>query len=301
MAKNVKSMVKRQSLMNEEKIHSCPVKCTVCSHSKGYTARFASFVLSAFQSMRHISNKSNHILFLIDGSLHVVLENKNIYIQTGQALFLGRNTHPHVYALQDSTIVWLEFSNRVVLGGGDILSKTAAAAAPSQEDDIPVLNLTHTMLDQLRNMQLIESPCYHLIRQYELYISMRSEYSEAQITHFFRSILRAQDDFRAFVENNYSYSDTLEEVAQKVGMSTNHFLRKFKEHFGMTAHQWLVKQKAEKLVKTIQAGETDAKLLAERFGFHSTAGLYLFCRRQVGIIFSQLLQNNTENKRITKE
>ena len=294
-------MVKRQSLISEEKVHSCPVKCTVCSHSKGYPARFTSFVLPASESVRHISNKSNHIIFLIDGSLHVVLGNKNIYIQTGQALFLGRNTHPHVHAIQDSTIVWLEFSNRVVLGGGDILSKTAAAAAPSQEDDIPVLNLTQTILAQLHNMQLIDSPCYHIIRQYELYISLRNEYSQEQVTRFFRSILRARDDFRAFVENNYSYNDTLEEAAQKVGMSPNHFLRKFKEHFGMTAHQWLVKQKSEKLVKTIQAGETDAKLLAERFGFHSTAGLYLFCRRQIGITFSQLVQNSIENKHITTE
>lgn len=34
--------------------------------------------------------------------------------------------------------------------------------------------------------------------------------------------------------------------------------------------------KSGKLVKAIQAGETNAKLLADRFGFHSTAGLYLF-------------------------
>ena len=85
-------MVKRQSLMSKEKIHHCPVGCVLCNHPTDYPARFVPFALPASQSIRHISNKSNHILFLIDGSLHVVLENKNIYIQAGQALFFGRNT-----------------------------------------------------------------------------------------------------------------------------------------------------------------------------------------------------------------
>lgn len=296
---NVISMVKRQSLMSKEKIHHCPVGCVLCNHPTDYPARFVPFALPASQSIRHISNKSNHILFLIDGSLHVVLENKNIYIQAGQALFFGRNTCPYIRATHDSTIVWLKFSNRIVLGGSDVLSKVAAANRPSHEDDIPILDLTQTMIDKLRGMQFIDSPCYHISRQYELYIAFRSEYSEEQMAQFFSSILRARDDFRAFVKNNYRYGDTLEKVAQKANMSTNHFLRKFKEHFGMTAHQWMVKQKAEKLVKAIQAGETNAKLLADRFGFHSTAGLYLFCRRQVGMTFQQLTRHVADGQSIT--
>ena len=179
------------------------------------------------------------------------------------------------------------------------MSKVAAANRPSHEDDIPILDLTQTMIDKLRGMQFIDSPCYHISRQYELYIAFRSEYSEEQMAQFFSSILRARDDFRAFVKNNYRYGDTLEKVAQKANMSTNHFLRKFKEHFGMTAHRWMVKQKAEKLVKAIQAGETNAKLLADRFGFHSTAGLYLFCRRQVGMTFQQLTRHVADGQSIT--
>lgn len=301
MEKKVNHPVKRQPLMREEKVHNCPVKCVVCSHPHGYPARFTTFVLPASESVRHISNKSNHILCLIEGSLHVVLENKNIYLQAGQALFFGRNTHPHVRATQDASIVWLEFSNRIILGVVDILSKMAAEATPTQEDDIPVLNLTQTIFAQLRNMRLIDSPCYHIIRQYELYISLRNEYSDEQVARFFRSILRARDDFHSFVEHNYRYGDTLEDAAQKAGMSPNHFLRKFKEHFGMTAHQWLVKQKAKQLIKTIRAGETDAKLLADQFGFHSTAGLYLFCRRQIGSTFSQLVNQITDNESVIND
>lgn len=161
-------MVKQQSLMSKEKIHHCPVGCVLCNHPTDYPARFVPFALPASQSIRHISNKSNHILFLIDGSLHVVLENKNIYIQAGQALFFGRNTCPYIRATHDSTIVWLKFSNRIVLGGSDVLSKVAAANRPSHEDDIPILDLTQTMIDKLRGMQFIDSPCYHISRQYEL-------------------------------------------------------------------------------------------------------------------------------------
>lgn len=287
-------MVKQERKNIPEQAHRCPVRCAICSHGRnGYPARFKHISLSAAESMHNISNKSNHVFFLMDGALHVVLDNRDIYIQTGQAIFIGRNARPYVRATRQSTVVWLEFTNRILLGGGDTLSKTAAAAPP-QEDDIPVLDLTPTLLAQLRSMPLMESPCYHMCRQYELYMLMRHEYSDQQVACFFRVILRAQDDFRAFVQNNYRYGDSLEDVAQKANLSTNYFLRKFKEHFDMTAHQWLVKQKAQKLVQAIQSGETDSKILAERFGFHSAAGLYLFCRRQIGQTFSQLTQNKPD-------
>lgn len=291
-------MVKHHMPPHEKQKSPCPVQCAVCSHNRSeYPARFEQFAIPADQAVRKISHKSNHIVFLLEGALHVILENRDIYIQTGQAIFFGRNTRPYVRATRDSEVVWLEFSNRIVLGGGDMLSKVAAAAVP-REDDIPVLDLTQRILAQLRDMPLIDSPCYHMCRQYELYLLMKCEYSDQQVARFFRVILRARDDFRAFVINNYRYGDTLEEVARKANMSTNYFLRKFKEHFAMTAHQWLVKQKVKKLVQTIHAGETDAKRLAERFGFHSTTGLYLFCRRQVGKTFSQLTAQKSENPNV---
>lgn len=268
----------------------CPVRCPVCSHAGApYPARFDRHTLMPGESIVRLSNKANLILFLIDGSLAIQIDNNVRDLHAGQTIFLGRNTHFQVTALQIAGIMWLEFSNRIILGERDVLSIRSPQPAV-KEEEYPILDLKEPLLSRLRQMCLFNSPCYHLNLEYELYILMKKLYADEEIMRFFRPILMANENFQAFVIDNYGYGDTLKSIAQKANMSRTHFLRKFKAEFGMTAHQWLVKQKKQKLRQAIAAGQDDSKSLAAHFGFNSPVGLYLFCRRHMGKSLRQLFR-----------
>lgn len=283
--------MKQNLEMTSREQTKCPVKCPICSLTNAQqTVRFERQTMKTNEETLRMSGKNNMILFLIDGAATVRIEEEAFQIRAGQALFFGKNTRLNTLATEPCDLIWLEFSNRIVLGVTDILKRSAYTPAGKQMQNPPMLELKKTLLDRLRNMTLFDSPCYHMILQYELYVLMEYLYTNDEILQFFRPILPANEDFRAFVIDNYLYGDALEDIAGKANMSINNFLRRFKSEFGMTAHQWLVKQKALNLLQTIAAGHKDAKRLAVLFGFNSPAGLYIFCRRQFGKSLKQLMK-----------
>lgn len=276
--------------------HQCPVKCPLCTYpSDVWPARFRRFALEPAQTVAKISGKANHVLFLLEGALRILVDGKDIFIQSRQAMFFARDARPWIQAVKLSQIVWLEFSNRIVLGACDVLSEIHIRETP-RKDDIPILCLSGALLEKLQDLTLLDSPCFHICIQKELYMLLKTSSDEAEIARFFRPLLDARKDFTAFVTDNFRYGDTIEEAARKAHMSKSHFLAKFKNAFGVTAHRWLLQQKAAKIQDAIAAGETDAKILVRRFDFRSSAALYHFCRRYLGGSFSLLTGKKCDKK-----
>ena len=276
----------------------CPVRCPVCSYENApYPVHFKRLLLRAHESTTMQSDRANIILFLIYGKLNIQHDSHEFQIRSRHAVFFRRNAKGRIYASDKSEIIWLEFSNRIVLGVTDILSLSAAHTTLRPEKISSILELREPLLGWLQNLPLFNSPCYYLNLQHELYILMKYIYNEEEVMRFFHTGLQSNDDFRAFVIDNYHYNDTLENIAHKANMSINNFLRRFKSEFGITAHQWLVKQKARKFLQAIAAGQYDPKSLTRHFGFNSPAGLYIFCRRQFGKSLKELIHEaSVENK-----
>lgn len=278
--------MKQQALMRS--VH-CPVNCPVCHYAgAGFPAYFRRIALSASEIIDRITNQSNHLLFLLEGTIHVCLEGDSIRLQAGQCLFFSRNMRPEVMAIQPSDIVWLDFSNRIILGKHDVLTGVASKCDREDNQAFFVLEMNDAMRSALIRMHPVDSPCRHLLWQYELYMILADGYTVGELAHFFRPILRASDDFRAFVINNYLVKDSLDDIARKANLSKSYFFQRFKRTFGISAHQWQVKQKQRGLLQAIASGITDSKRLADEFGFKSKEGFYLFCRRHFGCSFTEL-------------
>jgi len=289
---------------NAQGIH-CPVNCPVCHYNgRVFPARFRRILLPAAGTIDRITNKSNHVIFLLDGAVHISQGCNSVYLKAGQCMFLPRNASPDIQATKVSDVVWLDFSNRIVLGGHDVLARIAMECVQELEESdntLPILGMTDTMCRTLSGMQAVDSPCWHLLWHYELYLQMVSGYTTKELALFFRPILQANDDFRAFVTDNYEMGDSLDDIARKANLSKSYFFQRFKQTFGMTAHQWLMKQKEQKFLRMITSGQTDSKVLADKFGFKTQAGLYLFCRRHFDCSFSELKrQHKQKNHRISR-
>ena len=89
----------------------CPVNCPVCHHQgTEFPARFRRIALPASGLIDRITNKSNHVLFLLSGTVHVNQGRDNIHLQAGQCMFFARNEVPAIQTVTPSDIVWLDFS-----------------------------------------------------------------------------------------------------------------------------------------------------------------------------------------------
>lgn len=275
----------------------CPVNCPVCHHQGTvFPARFRRIALpDSGMTINRITNKSNHVLFLLSGAVHVSQGRDNVYLQAGQCMFFARTSSPEIRATKPSDVVWLDFSNRITLGGHDCLTQVVSRVDLTADRGLPILDMSKTVTMLLEGLQTMDSPCWHMLKEYELFIAMMSDYSHEELAGFFATILHAGDDFRTFITNNYKEGDTLDDIAQKANLSKNYFAQRFKQTFGMTPHQWLMKQKAQKLLQMVASGCTDTKAIIEKLGFKNLTGLYLFCRRNLGCTFTELTQKTPDD------
>lgn len=214
-------------------------------------------------------------------------------------MFFARKLVPEIKATEPVAAFLLDFSNRIVLGKQDCLAKIAAGnnASETEKSVLPINDTLKTLLD---GMVLMESPCYHLLKQYEVFIDLLHSYPTDDLVRFFRPILTAADDFRAFVENNYTNRDSLDDMARKVNLSKSYFIRRFKEVFGITAHQWLVKQKRRELVRMIAGGEKNTKAMSEQLGFKNQTGLYQFCKTNFECSLTELIERVYQKETVPK-
>lgn len=270
----------------------CPIQCPVCHHDgKKFPAKFYHIeLISQGLELRMDSAKANHIIFLIHGALRIEDGQRELFLMEGQCLFIPRSALPRIAAAKPAKIVCLDFSNRIALGGQDCLKKIAATPAKNRSFDIPVLLMTENVRQIVLTDIKFESPCWHMIKQYELFFALYNDYSPDELAGFFANAIHAADDFRLFVANNYKEGDTLDDIARKANLSKNYFAQRFKANFGMTPYQWLMKQKSEKLRQLAAAGCHDTKLIVDKLGFKNPTGLYLFCKRNIGCTFSELIR-----------
>jgi AraC-like DNA-binding protein len=274
----------------------CPIHCSPCDFENDvYPARFSELTLLQDGGIETLKKSHHHILFLLEGTLQIRLMGDISLLPAGQALFLARNTLAEIRAVEPSHAIVLAFSNRVVLGKYDWLAYIAARHRPRVQELIPMLKLDRMTIDMLRSIVPMWSPCYHVLKQYDLFMNLANSYRESELARFFHPILRASDDFEAFMLHNYTNGDSLEDIARKASLSKSYFMRRFKEVFGVTAHQWLVRQKKRELVRMISGGQTNTKTMADLLGFSNPAGLYQFCRKHFGCSITALMGRIDKN------
>lgn len=286
----MKQSASKQPAVRLQGAHACPVKCPTCHYNdKVYPARWNHAMLSAGQSLSGMMRNANHILFLAKGTLHVrTPKNEDYYLNGGQCMFFTGKENPCITVLAASEIIWLDFSNRVIFNHRDTLA-TIISLGCSRRETMPVLPIHPRIKTLLDDLCLFDSPCHHLLKQYDLLMNMAYTYTNEELAGFFQPILRPADDLRAFVISNYRNMEGVEDFARHAKMSKSCFIRKFRNAFGMTIHQWMMKQKEKDLCEMICCGKRDVKEIATQLRMDNPACLYQFCRKHFGCPMSELV------------
>lgn len=264
---------------------NCPVGCTTCSAEKEHLAtRFTRTLLPEAHLLSEAGCRAHRILFLLSGHLHIRIgRNDSYHLSDRQCIFLARKQNFQVSALRESEVITLTFNNRITLCRHDMLAEILVKGTTAA--DSPVLHIIPEILRFFEGLgpaldpEGTHLPCYHIIKEHELFLMMRHFYGDTKLKSFFRDAVRPKDDFQTFVRCSYLRAENLSELARIGHMSESSFIRKFRETFREPYHTWLVKQKAADIEQTVRGGIRDNNELIHKFGFKSYLAFYRFCQR----------------------
>lgn len=120
-----------------------------------------------------------------------------------------------------------------------------------------------------------------LNKQSELFYLLKMYYSRDEVINFFCSILCNKNDFKQNVLKNYTRDSSVSDLALKCNMSLKTFTRRFKENFGETPYQWLLKQNIREIRMKLANPNIQIKDIAFEFGFASASHFSNFCKTQM--------------------
>ncbi|MCS2449198.1 AraC family transcriptional regulator [Bacteroides thetaiotaomicron] len=160
----------------------------------------------------------------------------------------------------------------------------------------PLMPFLETVVHCLRN----EMDCTHLhdVIERELFFLLRGFYNNEEIAVLFHPVIGRQLEFRDFVMQNYMKVNNLDSLITLSNMGRTSFFIKFKEEFGITAKQWMMKQLKKRILgKVIEPGIC-VKQLMEVCNFESQAQLYRYFKQHFHCTPKQLIdqyQVKTDN------
>lgn len=130
----------------------------------------------------------------------------------------------------------------------------------------------------------------HEIKLLELFLLLRGFYKKEELANLFHPIIGKSMDFRSLIMENYLKVEHVDDLARIVGMGRTSFNNKFREEFGTSPHQWILKQKAKHIrFKLAEPGSTLSDIM-RLYKFNSATHFTRFCKQQFGCTPSELLR-----------
>jgi AraC-like DNA-binding protein len=134
--------------------------------------------------------------------------------------------------------------------------------------------------------------CAHLheIKHQELFLILHTQYPKEELANLFYPIIGKSFDFRSLIMDNYLKVRHIDELARLSGMGRTNFDNKFKEEFGISPHQWILKQKAKHVRHSLaEPGATFSDVM-RKFNFNSATHFTRFCKQQFGCTPTELVR-----------
>lgn len=123
---------------------------------------------------------------------------------------------------------------------------------------------------------------FYASKENELLSILYTFYTPEELAPMFYPLLTTNLDFKSFVQSNYLKVESVAELAELAGCSQVTLNRKFKEYFGESAYQWMIRSKTVQIQKRLQNPTASLSDIAKEFGFYSGSELNRFCQRQFG-------------------
>jgi AraC-like DNA-binding protein len=247
-------------------------------------------------AIKEMSTSYNHLMFLRGGLMNIHCnEVMNCLLQQEECILIPRSETMSCEILQDSSLMVMSFDvlhnvcDKVLLQS----YRPYVTNAKYSFTPAPIRYPMSAFLDLVAVYLNGGIGCEHLheIKQKEFFLVLRRCYSKEEIMNLLYPIIGISD-FKNFILQNYQRVDNVGELADMAGMGRTAFDGKFREIFGLSTRQWILKRMAAQIQHKIMDPEVTIKDIMKEFGFNSATHFNRFCKQQFHCTPGELLKRS---------
>ena len=196
----------------------------------------------------------NYLLFFLKGDFTICCNQfHNKLFHAGEMILIPRSSRLKGFAETDSSLLSMFFDIPAENCDKLILQSLSNVCNNIKYDFSPIkIRYPLTLfLEVLTHCIKNGMSCAHLhgLMQREFFFLLRGFYEKQEIAALFHPIIGKEVDFKDFVMHNHTKVDNIEQLISLSNMGRSCFFIKFNEVFGMTAKQWMLKQKNQRILE----------------------------------------------------
>jgi AraC-like DNA-binding protein len=149
-----------------------------------------------------------------------------------------------------------------------------------------LLLLTRILKDGLKCSYLFE------LKLKEVLYYLRAYYPKEELILFFAPIASNDATFSELIYEHANHVKTVHELAKITNYSLSGFKKRFQKNFGISAHEWITKQKAKKIYHEINCSRKTFTDISIEYNFSSPSHLDNFCKRVFGYSPGEIRKQN---------
>lgn len=255
-------------------------------HNTDLSCEFKLINLAKGEVFSSINCENNNIIFVSEGEIELSYDNFiDRRFKNGTIIFMPQSSNISGKVIADCKLIILLFNTRFF----NINDRYMLSQYTKYRDEINYnfqsIDFKEPIIDYLNLLEIyIDSKicCFqmHEIKLEELAVILKTVYSEEEIATFFYPMLGKDVDFKSIVLAKYRMEYSIKDMAAMLSMHEKYFPRKFKEEFGISFHQWKLKQKANLIKHRLVSPQTTIKDIIIEFEFSNFAHFNRFCKKQ---------------------
>jgi AraC-like DNA-binding protein len=264
-------------------------------------AGFRYFVAEENTQINFQNNSNHHLVFLLEGEVKASCnEFKNQTVSQKELIFFPKLSNSFLVTNAHCKIVVFSFTN--------LKSTTEKHAFQSYWRLYPNVNYSFEPLEfrcplieffDLLLLYLeknINCAYLHELKHQELFLLLHLQYPKEELARFFYPIIGKSFDFRSLIMDNYLKVSHIDDLARLSGMGRTNFDNKFKDEFGTSPHQWILKQKAKFVRQSLGEPDTTFSDVMRKYNFNSATHFTRFCKQQFGCTPTEVVRQIRREK-----
>jgi len=251
-----------------------------------YNNIFSFFTLDNYTDFFIEKEKTNHVLFILNGKVKLSTTNSEDKVLEKETMFLISNIDSVIKgtALERTEIVILNIGNSITFYK-DYSSKEIKSYCLENIIEFEPLEIRQPILCFLEGIIIyfkynVHDKQMYQLKKYEFLYLIQAYYEKKETIRFFSPIINNMGEFKKIVFSRYTKTCNVEQLASMCNMTTKTFTRRFKEQFNTTPYQWLMEQK-NRSIKTSLVQGVPIQEIADEFGFASTTSLISYCKKNL--------------------
>ena len=273
--------------MSETKLH----KYLPCEEMPD-NCNFLSKRYNQGETFSNLHKEMNYLVFCKEGEVHLTSSLfKEEVLYGGEIMFLPRMADCQGEIRKETHVVIHTFNNTVCRPENCILMFLYTHA--KKKEDAKSDAYCHKLVAHKVIVKFMESISLYLedetgdlllwhLKHKELIRLFRHYYQPEELQAFFHPMIGEVVPFKSLVLSHYMKANDTKELADLCGYGLATFRRIFKEEFGTSVYQWLLKKRSEHILYRLSFPYISFQEIIEEFNFTSPQQFNRFCKSNLG-------------------